>query len=393
MRARAVLTGIATCANAWLFAAAPPIAAPKIEIVEQRDPASGLRVRQLRKDDGHEHNLYYNRNPWNADGSRIVAIHSDLDQKNWRVALCDGDGRFLKYLFTPGEYDWRIAWDRNDPDVLYTTHATAIVRYRVSTGKGEVLTKLAKPLRPTGVSLNQKGDRILVATTDWTFHSFALPGMTDERTFRPDLPKGYNSDKPAYTGHGDTVHLNFSDPPRQGVAVYTDTGELVHEFKDIGGGGHYDFSPDGRLAYFKMPGAGNARSLEIHVVNLDGSDDRIVFSAAREKMRFVQNLHVSWPDKASDWFVASLFPNASNLPATYAPLLDEILMIKLDGTHRVLARSQTAHSRAAGKGQAGDMFWAQPLASPSADGRRIAFNSNRSGTVDSCILYVDSAAP
>lgn len=392
------IAAAAASAGAWMYGAEPAAAtaeSPQIEIVDQRDAASGLRVRQLRKDDGHEHNLYYSRNPWNADGSRFVAIHSDLDQKNWRVALCDGDGRFLKYLFTPAEYDWRIVWDRHDPDVLYTTRATSIVRFRVSTGKGEVLTKLSKPLRPTGVSLNQKGDRILVATADWTFHSFALPGMTDERTFRPAVPKDYNSDKPAYTGHRDTVHVNFTDGPRQGILVYTDTGELVHEFKDIGGGGHFDFLPDGKLAYFKMPpaGTGNARALEIHVVNLDGSDDRIVFRAAAEKMRFVQNLHVSWPDNVSDRFVASLFPNASNLPPAYAPLLDEILMIKLDGTHRVLARSQTAHSRAAGRGQAGDMFWAQPLASPSADGRRIAFNSNRSGTVDSCILYVEPAVP
>jgi hypothetical protein len=33
------------------------------------------------------------------------------------------------------------------------------------------------------------------------------------------------------------------------------------------------------------------------------------------------------------------------------------------------------------------MFWAMPLAAPSADGKRISFNSNRSGTIDQCILW------
>jgi len=37
------------------------------------------------------------------------------------------------------------------------------------------------------------------------------------------------------------------------------------------------------------------------------------------------------------------------------------------------------------------MFWAEPLASPSSDGNRISFNSNRSGTVDQYVLFVGDA--
>ena len=383
-----MFAGFAAGAGVLCAAASPPA----ITIVDTVDVRYGGKVRQLRKDDGHEHNLYYVRNPWNADGTRMVVVHSDLEQKNWRVALCDGDGRFEKYLFTIAEYDWRIVWDRRDPDVFYTTRAASLFRYRVSTGRAELLKKFSQPLRPTGASLNQRGDRILVATADWTLHSFALPDMTAERGFRPAVPKGYNSDKPGYTGHGNTIHVAYSDGPKQGILIYEDDGTLRHELKDIGGGGHYDFSPAGKLAYFKLPltGEGNRRALEIHVVNLDGSDDRVLFRAPAAEMSYVQNLHVSWPDRVDDWFVASLFPNASRLPASYAPWLDEIIQLKLDGTHRVLARSETAHARAAGRGGAGDMFWAQPLASPSADGRRILFNSSRSGTVDACILYVDA---
>jgi hypothetical protein len=36
------------------------------------------------------------------------------------------------------------------------------------------------------------------------------------------------------------------------------------------------------------------------------------------------------------------------------------------------------------------MFWAMPLAAPSADGKRISFNTNRSGTVDQCILFFET---
>jgi hypothetical protein len=376
-----------------IFGADPP---PVISFVDSVDAQYGSKIRQLRKDDGHEHNLYYNRDPWNADGTRLVVIHSDLAQQNWRLALCGGDGRFEKYLFTPGEYDWRIVWDRHDPDVLYTSHAASLYRYNVKTRAAELLKKFAQPLRPTGASLNQRGDRILVATADWTFHSFSLPDMQAERTFRPAVPKNYNSDKPAYTGHGDTVHVPYSDGGQEGILIYSDDGSLVHEFKGVGGGGHYDFSPQGKLAYFKLlpaPTRDGGRTLEIHVVNLNGADDRVLFRAAAGEMGYVQNLHLSWPDGINDWFVASLFPNASRLPSAYAPWLDEILLIKLDGTHRVLARSETAHARAATKGGAGDMFWAQPLGSPSADGRRIAFNSSRSGTIDACILYVDASGP
>ena len=62
-------------------------------------------------------------------------------------------------------------------------------------------------------------------------------------------------------------------------------------------------------------------------------------------------------------------------------------MIRLDGTTKYLARTGTVYSAPAGRGKQGDMFWAQTLARPSADGKRICFNSNRSGTIDLYILY------
>jgi len=53
--------------------AAPPAAPMKVgppQVIDYTDPTYGAKIRQLRKDDGHEHNFYYYRDPWNADGSR-----------------------------------------------------------------------------------------------------------------------------------------------------------------------------------------------------------------------------------------------------------------------------------------------------------------------------------
>jgi hypothetical protein len=159
-------------------------------------------------------------------------------------------------------------------------------------------------------------------------------------------------------------------------------------FEGAGGGGHSDFSSDGKWAYFKLWKAG--KPLEIHVVNVDGSDDRIIFTLPESELRYVQNLHLAWPSGVSGWLIASFFPNARNLPDTYKPYLDEIVQLRLDGTHKIPARSQTAYSAVQPRsGGPGDMFWAQPLARPSPDGSRIQFNSNRYGTIDQYILFLD----
>jgi hypothetical protein len=390
--------------TAWFAAAqAPPQAAPSRQsIVDSVDPLSGCKVRQLRKDDGHEHNLYYYRDPWNADGSRLLGIQSDLDQKNWRVCLYDGDGVFLQELFTIDEYDWRLCWDRKNPDILYTWKGSELYRFSVAARKAELLKSFAPlGLMPNGPSCNQAGDRILVVTSDRTFRSYRLPDMGDPRAFQIAVPDGcYVSwDKPHYTGYRNTVDTAYSAPglAQQAIVVYDDTGAVVHKFDAIGGGGHYDYSPHGKLAYFKLPSGGRGSPgtpLEIHVVNLDGTGDRVLFSVPHERVHF-HNLHLSWPRNVNDWFVAGFFPSRPNspgkdVPAAYEPPSDEILMIRLDGTTQYLARTGTVYSRTARRGAAGDMFWAQTLPRPSADGKRICFNSNRSGTIDLHVLYTES---
>jgi hypothetical protein len=386
------------------------------QIADSTDPTYSGKIRQLRKDDGHEHNLYYYRDPWNADGSRMMGIQSDLRQQNWHVCLYDGNGVFLKELFPIEKYDWRLCWDRNDPDVLYTWKGSDLYRFRVGEGKAELLKSFAPlGLKPSGPSCNQAGDRILVITSDDTFHSYHLPDMSDERTFKISVPRGcfVGWDKPHYTGYRNYIDTAYrgSDPSEQAIVVYDDTGAVVHQFDSIGGGGHYDYSPDGKLAYFKLPTGGRGKPetpFEIHVVNLDGSDDRVLFTVPRRQARF-HNLHLSWPGKVNDWFVAGFFPSAANAPTAntpsrvragreapaptegpdYEPPFDEIMLIRLDGTTRYLARTGTVYSAPAGRGRSGDMFWAQTLPSPSADGKRICFNSNRSGTIDLCLLLLN----
>ncbi len=356
--------------------------------LDYTDATYGGRIRQLRKPDGHEHNLYYSRDPWNADMTYMVGIQSDREQKNGRVVLYDGNGCYRKDLFPMARFDWRLTWDRKEPAILYTWWGSELYRFNVETGQAQLLKSFA-PLRlkPCGPSINQAGDRILVITSDNTFRSYHLPDMRDERAFTVSYPEGCVTgwDKEKYIGYRNYV-LTFC---RQAVFVYDDNGQLFHRFDGVGGGGHHDFSPDGKWAYFKL--WTKDRPLEIHVVNIDGTNDRIVLSVPPEQVRYLGNLHLAWPRNVNDWFIASFFPNAQRLPARYAPYLDEIVQIRTDGTHRVLARSETAYSAPRPRsGGPQDMFWAQPLGRPSADGSRINFNSNRSGDVDQCILFVDS---
>ena len=112
--------------------------------------------------------------------------------------------------------------------------------------------------------------------------------------------------------------------------------------------------------------------MEIHVVDLNGSNDRVVYAVPREEARFVQNVHLSWPDRVKDWFVASIFPSARNLPrhlqdATGRGRPDS----RLGEAPGCWPRTHTAITTRE------EDFWAQPLASPSADGSRVSFNSNR----------------
>jgi len=451
--------------------------------VDFNDPSYGTKIRQLKKDDGHEHNLYYYREPWNADGSRLAAVQSDLEQKNWRVCLYDGDGSFIKALFPIEKYDWRLCWDRKDPNLLYTWKADKLYKFNVATGQADVLKDFAPLwLNANGPSVNQAGDRILVVTSDKMFRSYHLPDMGEERAFKLDVPAGCQVawDKPHYTGYRNYIDTAYrsQDLSQQAIVLYDDNGTVVHKFENIGAGGHYDWSGDGKLAYFKMSlgprNPGGPRPLEIRVVNVDGTGDRVLWSVPREKSIGIQNLHLSWPKKVNDWFIASLFPHAEFLPAAQAGQiqqpaqgrgargggappaqepaatrppqgrrarggtsaqdsspaqtpggrrgrgagatpdqppalpqatqgrggrggaqpsapsappaatggpLDEIVMIKLDGTTKYLAHSVTWYGR--------NMFWAEPLGVARSDGKRICFHTRRSGTIDLCILFLD----
>jgi hypothetical protein len=243
------------------------------------------------------------------------------------------------------------------------------------------------------------GVPLLVITSDGTFHSYHLPDMSDERIFQIVVPEGcfVGWDKPHYVGYRNYIDTAYSSAglAQQAIVVYDDTGVVIHKFDTIGGGGHYDYSPDGMLAYFKLATGGRSAPetpFEIHVVHLDGSGDRVLFRVPRSQVHF-QNLHLSWPSKVNDWFVAGFFPSAGQSePVDYEPPFDEILLLRLDGTARYLARTRTAYSRAGERGGADDLFRAQTLPSPSADGKRICFHSNQSGTIDLCLLLLENGA-
>jgi hypothetical protein len=385
----------------WFHLAPLSTGAAEIRIIDFTDPTYGGRVRQIYNPAGDEHDLYHYRSVFNADNSRLLAIETPKGSAEYRVALYDGDGRFLKRLFTVPEYDWRGAWDRAHPRWFYTVKGSTVHRFDVESGRSEMLKSFTQPgvAGPSGLSLNQKGDRLLLRMGDQSVRTYRLPAMDDERICRVEIPAGWfaNWDKLRFTGHKDFFALTFEEKtpwknPRRPAPPFTRiydglSGKVQATLEGITVG-HHDFSPDGRLAY--VEGFNQGRDLQVRVVNLDGSDNRVVFTAPREKLRFVRNYHITWPADVSDWFLLSFFPQTGRLPAHYEPWLDELVQVFVNGKHKVLARTGTT---------CGANFWAQPQQSASADGARVLFHSNgtctvgkigqqSSGTLDLCILYL-----
>jgi hypothetical protein len=271
-----------------------------------------------------------------------------------------------------------------------------VYRYDAEEGRAEAVKSFDNPglAAPSGLSLNQKGDRLLLRMTDQTVRSYRLPNLDDERICKIEIPAGWyaNWDKLRFTGHRDFFALTFEakgprpEPPN--TRIYdAATGELYHTLKGVTVG-HHDFSPGGHFAY--VEGFNQRRDMKVHVVKLDGSDDRVVFEAPVEKLRFVRNYHITWPAGVGDWFVLSFFPQTGRLPAEYEPYLDELVQVFAKGGHKILARTGTTCA---------ENFWAQPQQSLSADGSRVLFHTNStckvgelgyesSGTLDSCILYL-----
>ncbi len=363
------------------------------------DPTYGGAVRQRVNPTGVQHNIYYWRSPFNADNTYMVGIQSDLDQTNWRVVLYDGNGCFLKELYTLAEYDWRVVWDRVNPDVFYTRNGSALYSYNVVTGQATLLKSFKGPfiIGASSRSLNQAGDRILVITSDGAFRTFHLPDMSAPRAFTAPLPTGCTTDweDERYIGYKNYIAATCwsSDLTVQHTWIYDDTGVLLHDFntRDLG---HTDFSSTGQWAYFRM--SGNGQPLQIHVVSIDGTNDHVLYSASQAKAQYVRNLHISWPHGVAGWFIASFFPfDLTQYPSlpTYASPLDEILQVHTDGTLKFLARTGTEMP----DGFA--YFWAETLGSPSSDGSRISFNSScannvktlgcvNDGTIDQYLLFV-----
>ncbi len=370
-------------------------------LVDFTDPTYGGRVRQIVNPAGDEHNLYHYRSVFNADNSRLLGIETPRGTADYRVTLHDGDGRGLRFLYTQAQYDWTVAWDRRDPRFFYTRKDATVYRYDADAGVAQPLRTFdrPKPAGPSGLSLNQQGDRLLLRMTDRTVRNYRLPALDDERVCAVEIPEGWeaNWDKLRFTGHADLFALSFEPkPPGKGgdrgarpfTRIYDGaTGRLVHTLEGITVG-HHDFSRTGKLAY--VEGFNQGGDMAVRVVNLDGSDNRVVFTAPRAKLRFVRNYHLTWPAGVDDWFLLSFFPQTGRLPADYSPWLDEIVQVFIDGRSRILARTGTTCDK---------VFWAQPQQSASADGSRVLFHTNAtcavgklgyedSGGIDQCILYL-----
>src|SRR5262249_6687133 len=185
----------------------------------------GNKITELMSPGRNAHNLYYHRNPWNADNSYMIGIDSDAESRNWSLVLYDGRGCFIRRLFRIEQYDWRLVWDRHDPNILYTCGGSNLYRYDLTTWQAKLLKAVAPlRLRPSGPSLNQSGDRIMVGTSDDVFHSYRLPDMSAERSFSLPFPAGCRTSwkSERYTGFRNYISstCNSDNPPVHLLYVY-----------------------------------------------------------------------------------------------------------------------------------------------------------------------------
>ena len=262
---------------------AAPAFDPNVRMIDATDPTYGGRLRQIFNPGGDEHDLYHYRSVFNADNSRLIGIETPKGSKVYIVTLYDGDGRFLKRLFTQAEYNWTLAWDRHDPGILHTRSQNTVYRYDVEAGKAHPVRSFNNPAinsGPTGLSLNQKGDRLLLRMGDQTVRTYRLPALDDERICHIEIPEGWfaNWDKLRFTGHKDYFALEFGQkqplpagarPAPPFLRLYDGvSGKLFHTLENVPVG-HHDFSPDGKLAY--VDGFNQRRDMQVRVVNLDGS--------------------------------------------------------------------------------------------------------------------------
>jgi hypothetical protein len=369
-------------------------------IIDFIDPTYGSHLRHISNPVGDEHCIYHYRSVFNADNSRLLAIETPAGSTDYFVSLYDGEGTFLNRLFRQAEYDWKAVWDRSNPRYFYTRKDSTVYRFDIESGQATSLKTFDHPAittGPAGLSLNQTGDRLLLRMSDNTVRTYRLPALDDERICLIEIPtdRYANWDKLRFTGYKDYFALEFAQkqPLPEGARseqpftrIYD--GATGQPFSTLVGVpiGHHDFSPDGKIAY--VDGFNQHRDMQVHVVNLDGTEDHIVFSASRENLRYVRNFHITWPAGVRDWFTLSFFPQTGALPDHYEPWLDELVQVFVDGKHRVLARTGTTCNV---------NFWSQPQQSVSWDGTRVLFNSNgtctvgeigqrSSGTIDLCIL-------
>ena len=363
-------------------------------LIEYTDPTYGSVVHHLVDTVGQAHNIYYRHVPFNVDATYMVGIQADISNNNWQVVLYTGDGCQIQVLFPITKYDWRMTWSPNDPNLLYVMAGgrSGLYAYNVLTSQATLVKSFKTSgmvMGEAGPSFNQDGTRVFLSLVNKTgtisFHSFDLPGMTNERVFSPTYPAGcvFKDQDERYIGYQNYVATGcgFTGSTVHNTYIYNDDGTLLHEF-DNAYLGHSDFSSTGLWAHYSIPWSPKS-PLQIHVTSIDGSSDTVV--AQFSDVNNLRGLHLSWPKNVTDWFVGSVFSSSFATPPPYQPLFDEIVQFKLDGTYKFLGRSYTMVP--AGFSD----LWAEPFGSVAPDGSRIAFNSNASGLINEYILYTGEA--
>ena len=155
----------------------------------------------------------------------MVAAWEDLVPSNWDLVLLDRYGCYVQTLFPVNQYDWRLVWDRDDPEILYTWHGKTLYRFNVTTGMATPVKTFSAPLLAPGPSINQDNTKMLVLTgepipvlrvlrmSDWTeVASFSI--TKDGKTFKgtTDCQTGWKDER--FIGYQDHIYVACRGKPR-----------------------------------------------------------------------------------------------------------------------------------------------------------------------------------
>lgn len=373
-----------------------PLPKPAIRVAVE-DPEFGTTIRRIgaaAATDGENavvKPMYSTVQAWNADESRLV-----LWQRGRGHVLFDGRTyRFLGPLdlVSPTDLE-QLLWDPVDPDVLYyPSNYNAVpnlMRYRVSTGRSEVLTRFSFCPVDWGHPLSLGSDPMYLS---WGPEARVLGLMCGDEKFLYDVVSGAVVARTSAPGQVAPQPGPGGERVYWWGKVYDDRLRLVHDLNLANPGEHASLGRSAKSGHdlflsviFDPPPGGSPRQEVGSLVQFDmeTGERRVIIGFATGFPYPASGTHVSAVShQRPGWAVVSSVgdPRGRDL------LQSEIVLANLD-TGEVC---RVAHHRSfAGEGRWG--YWAEPHPVISPSGTRILFASDwgNGPTVDTFVVELPS---